>query len=146
MEQVRADIVRAMKAGEKDLVGALRMLVSELQKDEKEGEGDEVAVLRRERKRRIEAATQFRDGGRPELAAQEESEAGLISSYLPADLDDAQLAQVVETAIAQTGATGPGDLGAVMKAVMQTAGGLVDGKRAASAVREALSAEGSPGR
>ncbi len=75
IEQVRADITRAMKAGEKDLVGALRLLLSELQKDVKEGDGDELAVLRRERKRRLEAAHQFRDGGRPDLARQEESEA-----------------------------------------------------------------------
>ena len=140
MEQVRADIVRAMKAGEKELVGALRLLVSELQRDEKEGDGDELAVLRRERKRRIEAATQFRDGGRPELADQEETEARIISSYLPADLDDGQLAELVDEAIAETGASGPRDLGAVMKVVMDRAGGLVDGKRAADAVREALGA------
>jgi uncharacterized protein len=140
IEQVRADIIRAMKAGEKDLVGALRLLVSELQRDQKEGDRDELAVLRRERKRRIEAATQFRDGGRSELAEQEETEARIISSYLPADLDDSQLAELIDQAIAETGASGPRDLGAVMKVVMDRAGGLVDGKRAASAVREALSA------
>ena len=64
-----------MKAGEKDRVGALRMVLSELQKAFKDGGSDELSVLRRERKRRLEAAEQFRDGGRPELAAQEESEA-----------------------------------------------------------------------
>ena len=83
-EQVRSDITGAMKAGEKGRVGALRLVLSELQKAEKEGGDDELTVLRRERKRRLDAAAQFRDGGRPELADQEESEADLISTYLPA--------------------------------------------------------------
>ena len=83
-DQLKTDLTAAMKAGEKDRVGALRMILSELQKDAKEGAGDEVAVLRRERKRRLDAAAQFRDGGRGELAAQEEGEAELIAAYLPA--------------------------------------------------------------
>ena len=90
-DQVRADITSAMKAGEKDRVGALRLVLSELQKSAKEGSDDELAVLRRERKRRLDAAAQFRDGGRPELADGEESEARLIEGYLPAELDDAEL-------------------------------------------------------
>jgi uncharacterized protein YqeY len=139
-EQLRADMTSAMKAGEKDRVGALRLVLSELQKDAKEGPGDEIAVLRRERKRRLEAATQFRDGGRPELAAQEESEAELIAGYLPAELDDAELERIVAGAIAQTGAPSPRDLGAVMTAVMAASGGRADGKRASARVREALGA------
>ncbi len=129
----------AMKAGEKDRVGALRLVLSELQKAAKEGGGDELAVLRRERKRRLEAAEQFRDGGRPELAEQEESEARLIESYLPAELDDTELDAIVAAAIAETGASNPKDMGQVMKAVMAKAGGRADGKRASSRVREALS-------
>jgi uncharacterized protein YqeY len=139
-EQVRADITRAMKAGEKDLVGALRLLLSELQKDQKEGAGDELAVLRRERKRRLEAASQFEAGHRPDLALKEESEAKLIDAYLPEDLDDQQLAALVGDAIAQAGASSTADFGRVMKLVMERAGGLVEGKRASAAVREALSA------
>jgi uncharacterized protein len=129
----------AMKAGEKDRVGALRLVLSELQKAAKEGDPDELAVLRRERKRRLEAASQFRDGGRPELADHEESEAQLIATYLPAELDDAQLQAIVATAIEQTGASSPRDMGQVMKAVMAQSGGAVDGKRASALVREALS-------
>ncbi len=128
----------AMKAGEKQRVGALRLVLSELQKASKEGSDDELAVLRRERKRRLDAATQFRDGGRPELAEQEESEARLISGYLPAELDDSELEAIVTAAIAETGATGPRDMGEVMKAVMARSGGRADGKRASTRVREAL--------
>jgi uncharacterized protein YqeY len=135
-------MTNAMKAGEKDRVGALRFVLSELQKAAKDGQDDELAVLRRERKRRLEAASQFRDGGRPELADHEEAEAQLIASYLPAELDDLQLAAIIAAAIAETGATSPRDIGQVMKAVMVKSGGAVDGQRASALVREALSAQG----
>ena len=130
----------AMKAGEKDRLGALRMVLSELQKAEKDGGSDELAVLRRERKRRLEAAEQFRGGGRPELAGREEAEAKIIEGYLPAELDDAELDAIVRAAIAETGANDPKDMGQVMKAVMAKAGGRIDGKRASARVREALQA------
>jgi uncharacterized protein YqeY len=137
-EQVRSDMTTAMKAGEKVRVGALRLVLSELQKAAKEGSADELAVLRRERKRRLDAAEQFRDGGRPELAEQEESEAKLIEGYLPAELGDAELQQLVATAIAETNASSPKDMGAVMKVVMAKADGRADGKRVSAQVREAL--------
>ena len=140
-EQVHTDMTSAMKAGEKDRVGALRLVLSELQKAAKEGSGDEVAVLRRERKRRLEAAEQFRGGGRPELAAQEESEAELIEGYLPAEISDAELDQLVDTAIAETGASDPKDMGQVMKALMTKVDGRADGKRASTRVREALAGQ-----
>jgi len=138
-EQVRADIMSAMKAQEKERVGALRLVLSELQKAAKEGSDDELAVLRRERKRRLEAASQFRDGGRPELADQEEAEAELISGYMPAELGDEELDAIVGAAIAETGASSPKDMGQVMKVVMAKSGGRADGKRASARVREALS-------
>jgi uncharacterized protein len=137
-EQVRTDITTAMKAGEKTRVGALRLVLSELQKAAKEGGDDELAVLRRERKRRLDAAAQFRDGGRPELADQEESEAQLIAGYLPAELSDDELDAMIVSAIAETGASGPRDMGQVMKAVMAASGGRADGKRTSARVREAL--------
>ena len=137
-EQVRSDITGAMKAGEKERVVALRLVLSELQKAEKEGSDDELAVLRRERKRRLDAASQFRDGGRPELAVQEESEADLIAAYLPAELSDDELDALIVSAIAETGASSPKDMGQVMKAVMAASGGRAEGKRASSLVREAL--------
>jgi hypothetical protein len=138
IEQVRGDMTSAMKAGEKERVGALRLVLSELQKAEKDGNADEQAVLRRERKRRLEAAEQFRGGGRPELAEQEEAEAKLIEGYLPAELDDSELDAIVAAAIAETGASEPNDMGQVMKVVMAKAGGRADGKRASARVREAL--------
>jgi uncharacterized protein YqeY len=139
-DQVRADITSAMKAGDKGRVGALRLVLSELQKAAKEGGDDELAVLRRERKRRLDAASQFRAGGRPELADREESEAQLIDAYLPAELDDAELDELVRVAIVETGAATPRDMGQVMKAVMARAQGRADGRRASARVREALGA------
>ncbi|HWF49293.1 MAG TPA: GatB/YqeY domain-containing protein [Solirubrobacteraceae bacterium] len=139
IDQVRTDITTAMKAGEKTRVGALRMVLSELQKAAKDGGSDEVAVLRRERKRRIEAAEQFRNGGRPELAEQEESEAELIDGYLPAELPDAELDALVSAAIQETGASDPKDMGQVMKAVMAKVDGRADGRRVSGRVREVLS-------
>jgi uncharacterized protein YqeY len=137
-EQLRIDITTAMKAGERERVGALRLVMSELQKAAKEGGDDELAVLRRERKRRLEAAAQFREGGRPELAAQEESEAEMIAGYLPAELSDSELDALVADAITQTGASGPRDMGQVMKVVMVASGGRADGRRTSARVREAL--------
>jgi uncharacterized protein YqeY len=138
-EQVRSDMTAAMKAGEKQRVGALRLVLSELQKASKDGSDDELGVLRRERKRRLDAAEQFQDAGRAELSAQERYEAQLIGGYLPSELSEDALRQIVEQAIADTGAAGPRDMGAVMKAVMATSGGRAEGKRTSALVREALS-------
>jgi uncharacterized protein len=142
-EQVRTDMTSAMKAGEKQRVGALRLVLSELQKAAKEGGDDELAVLRRERKRRLEAAEQFRGGGRPELAAQEESEAELIEGYLPAEISDQELGAIVDEAIAETGASEPKDMGRAMKAAIAKVQGRADGKRVSAQVRTALAGNGN---
>jgi uncharacterized protein YqeY len=139
LEQVQTDIRDAMKAGERDRVGALRMIASALQQDAKEGNGDEVAVLRRERKRRHEAASAYRDAGSGERAAAEEAEAELIDAYLPEELSDEELGELVDAAVAEAGASEPGDMGKVMGAVMPKVDGRADGKRVSAAVRERLS-------
>lgn len=138
LERIQADTRAAMKAGERDRVGALRLIADALQKDLKAGGEDEVAVLRRERKRRLEAAAAYRDGGEPGRAAVEEAEAELISGYLPAELDDAELAAIVDEAIAASGAGGPEDMGRVMGAAMGKVAGRADGKRVSGLVRERL--------
>jgi uncharacterized protein len=137
-DQVKQDLTAAMKAGEKDRVGTLRLLLSELQKAAKDGGADEQAVLRRERKRRIEAATQFRDAGREDLAEAEEAEAEVVSAYLPADLPDEALRDIVRDVVAETGATSPRDMGAVMQLAMPRVAGRADGKRVSAMVKQAL--------
>jgi uncharacterized protein YqeY len=119
-------------------VSALRLVLSELQKAAKDGDDDELAVLRRERKRRHESAAAFRDGGRPELAEAEEAEAGVIEAYLPAELSDDELRAIVADAVAETGASSPRDMGQVMKAAMARVGGRADGKRVSALAQEAL--------
>jgi uncharacterized protein YqeY len=138
LEQVQSDVKNAMKAKERDRVGALRMIVNALQAEEKEGKGDEVAALQRERKRRLDAAEALRDGGRDDQAAAEEAEAKLIEGYLPEQLSDSELDELVAAAIDEAGASEPKDMGGVMKALMPKVGGRADGKRVSQAVREKL--------
>ena len=138
LERVQADTREAMKAGERDRVGALRLVANALQQEAKEGKDDEVAALRRERRRRLEAATAYRDGGSEDRAASEESEAELIQSYLPAELPDDELAKLVDEAIEEAGASGPQEMGKVMSLVMPKVDGRADGKRVSAAVRSRL--------
>jgi uncharacterized protein YqeY len=138
-ERIKSDVASAMKAGERDRVTALRLVLSELQKDAKEGAGDELAVLRRERKRRREAEQAYRDAGRGDLAQQEAYEAEAIEVYLPAELSDAELDALVQQAVTETGAAGPRDMGKAIKHVLAAAGGRADGRRVSTKVKEALS-------
>lgn len=137
-ERIKTDVAAAMKAGDRDRVGALRLVLSELQKAAKEGGDDEQAVLRRERKRRRESETAYRDAGRPDLARTEAYEAEVIESYLPAELSDAELDALVARAVAETGAAGPRDMGKAIGHVMAAAGGRADGRRVSTKVKEAL--------
>jgi uncharacterized protein YqeY len=138
VDEVKLDLNGAMRAGEKQRVGALRMILSELQKASKEGSEDELAVLRRERKRRLEAARAFREGGRDDLATGEEAEGELIGTYLPAELSDGELEGIVERAVTDSGAQSPKDMGAAMKSAMAAVDGRADGKRVSGLVRAAL--------
>lgn len=114
------------------------MIVDVLQKDAKLGDGDEIAVLQRERKKRVEAAEAYEGAGRAEQAASERFEAELIEGYLPQQLSDEELAEIVEAAIAETGASEQRQMGQVMSAVMPKVGGRADGKRVSAAVRQKL--------
>ncbi|MGB1582177.1 MAG: GatB/YqeY domain-containing protein [Solirubrobacterales bacterium] len=137
-EKMQDDVKTAMKSGEKDRVQALRLIVSELQRAEKDGNSDEIAILQTARKKRLESAKAFREGGRDDSAAQEESEAALIEQYLPAQMGDDELAEIVKTAVTDTGAASMADMGKVMSAVMPKVKGLADGNRVQAAVKEML--------
>ena len=140
LEQVQADTNEALKGGNRERAQALRVIAAELQKAHKEaGSGaDEVAVLRRERKRRAEAADSYREAGRGDLAEREATEAELISGYLPAELSDEELEALVGDAVAETGATSAKEMGRVMSVVMPRVEGRADGKRVSAAVKEKL--------
>ena len=126
----------AMKAGERERASALRMIVDSLQQDAKLGKGDEIAVLQRERKKRLEAAQAYRDAGRREQAQAESDEAEMIAAYLPEQLGDGELGALVDAAIDETGATEMKQMGQVMSALMPRVEGRADGKRVSAAVRE----------
>lgn len=138
-DEIKTDLQGAMRSGEKEKVGALRLVLSELQKAAKEGSDDELTVLRRERKRRLEAAHAYREAGRDGLAAGEESEAKLISDYLPAELSEDELKAIVDQAVRDSGAQSVKDMGLVMKQAMAIIEGRADGKRVSGLVKAALS-------
>jgi uncharacterized protein len=138
LDTVKSDLRDAMRAGEKERVGALRLVLSELQKAAKEGSDDELAVLRRERKRRLEAARAYRQADREDLADGEESEAKLIGSYLPAELSEQELREIVEQAVRESGAETVRDMGRAMGSAMAAVDGRADGGRVSGLVKAAL--------
>jgi len=138
LDEVKTDLHGAMRAGEKDRVGALRLVLSELQKAAKEGSDDELAVLRRERKRRLEAAHAYREAGHEDRAGAEEAEGELIAGYLPAELSDVELAAIVEQAVRDSGAESAKDIGRAMGKAMAAVDGRADGGRVAGLVKAAL--------
>jgi len=145
LSELQNSVKTAMKAGDKERVAALRMVVCELQNEAKRtrqelDEGAEFAVLRRELKRREESIEAFRAGGREDLTAHEEFAAHLIEDLLPKQMDEAELSGLIDRVIADTGASSARDMGKVMSAVMAQGGVRVDGKQASRLVKERLSA------
>ena len=138
LEQIKVDMQSAMRAGDRERVGALRLLLSELHKAAKDGSDDELAILRRERKRRLEAASAYGDAGRDDLAGGERAEAELISGYLPAELSEAELKAIVEQSVRESGAESIKDMGKVMKHAMAAVDGRADGKVVSGLVRASL--------
>jgi uncharacterized protein len=136
--EIQQDLREAMRAGEKQRVGALRLVLSELQRAAKEGNDDELAVLKRERKRRQEAAKAYREGGREDLATGEEYEAELIAGYLPAELSDEELREIVKQAVRDSGAESVKDMGRAMGAAMAAVAGRAEGGRVSGLVKAEL--------
>lgn len=147
LDQLQSDVKSAMKARDSGRVQTLRMFVNALQTEAKAklrdlDTAEEVQVLQREKKRRLEAAAAFDDAGSAERASQERSQAALLDGYLPQQLSEAELDNLVNEAIAEVGASGPRDLGAVMKAVMPRVAGRADGAAISGAVRRKLTPGG----
>ncbi|HEY1639737.1 MAG TPA: GatB/YqeY domain-containing protein [Streptosporangiaceae bacterium] len=146
-ERLRADLTTAMKARDEVRTRTLRMALTSVSNEEVAGKAarelsdDEVLkILAREAKRRREAATAFEEAGRDEQAAAERAEDAILADYLPAQLDDGDLASLVAAAIAETGAAGMSAMGQVMKAVTPQVAGRAEGSRVAAEVRRQLSA------
>jgi uncharacterized protein YqeY len=142
-ERVQSDLTGAAKARDQQRLAALRLVLDALKKAAKDARGEldeqaEIAVLKRERKRRTEAAEAYRAGGRAEPAIAEEAEAAVIDEYLPEQISDQELEALVSAALGETGARSPAEMGRVMAAVMPLVGGRADGKRVSELVREKL--------
>jgi uncharacterized protein YqeY len=142
-DRIQADTAAATKSQDRPRVATLRLLVDALQKEAKVARAEldeqrEIAVLKRERKRRAEAADAFRKGGRADAAAAEEAEAAIIDTYLPEQISEDDLRKLVEEALAETGAQSPRDIGKVMPVVMGKAAGRADGRRVSELVKERL--------
>lgn len=143
LERLQADVKDAMKARDSERVQSLRLFVNAIQNEAKAKlrdleEPEAIAVLQREKKKRVEAAEAFEAGGHPDRAATERAQAALLDGYLPEQMPERELDDLVNSAITEVGAEGPSDMGAVMKAVMPRIAGRADGKVVSAAVSRAL--------
>ena len=144
-DRLRTDLTTAMKGRDELSTATLRMVLSAVSAEEVAGkearqlsDDDVMAVLRREAKKRREAAEAFAGAGRGEQAERERAEEGVIATYLPAQLADADLAAIVADVVTSTGASGMKDMGKVMGAVQGTVAGRAEGGRVAAEVRRQL--------
>ena len=143
IEEIDEEIKDAMKARDAERRDALRLILDALKKSEKElqrplSEEEELQVMQRERKKRIEAADAFRAGGREEQAAAEERELEILEEFMPEPLSEDEIDEIVDDVIAEVGATSMADLGRVMADVMPQIAGRADGSQVSQIVREKL--------
>jgi len=142
-EKISVDVKNALKSGDKSRLSILRMIKSsiknkEIEKSESLTDEETSAILRSFLKRANESIEQFTIAGRTDLVEKEKEESEIIQNYLPRQLNEDQTREIVSNAINEVGATGPGDMGKIMKAIMAKAGGQVDGKLASKLVKEML--------
>jgi uncharacterized protein len=141
--RIKADSMAALKAGDKRTANGLRLYVAALKKERIDGmkqptEADELTLLGREKKHRLESMETYRSAGREDLAGQEEFEVALLEAYMPAELSDGELASLIDEAVQSTGASGPKEMGKVMAQLMPKVAGKADGRRVSDAVRARL--------
>jgi uncharacterized protein len=141
--RMKADAMASLKAGDKRKVVSLRTLVAVLKKERIDAgatpsESDELTILGRERKKRLETVDVYEQGGRKDLADQERFEAALISGYLPTEVTDEELAALIDEAVAAAAATSTKEMGKVMAQLMPRVAGRADGRRVSEAVRARL--------
>jgi uncharacterized protein len=141
--QLEAELTQAMRARDDDRRDTLRLVLASLRGAEKDlmrplSDDEELQVLQRERKKRLEAADAFRSGGREEQAAAEEAELAVLEEFMPEPMSDAELEEIVDDVIAEVGATSVRDIGRVMADVMPQVAGRADGSAVSQLVREKL--------
>jgi uncharacterized protein YqeY len=143
IQELEDDVKDAMRAGDAARRDALRLIIASLKSAEKDllrplSEEEELQVLQRERKKRIEAAEAFRGGGREEQAAKEDAELAVLEEFMPEPLGEEELERIVDDAIAENGATSMRDMGRVMKDVMPQIAGRADGAAVSQMLLEKL--------
>ena len=143
IEELEDDVKDAMRAGDAARRDALRLILASLKSAEKDllrplTEDEELQVLQRERKKRVEAAEAFRGGGRDAQAEKEEAELAVLEEFMPEPLTEEELEQILDDAIAENGATSLRDMGRVMADVMPQVAGRADGSAVSQLVREKL--------
>ena len=141
--EIKEQLADAMREGDTVRRDALRLILSSLQSAEKElqrelHDDEELQVLQRERKKRLEAAEAFRSGGREEQAEQEEAELDVLEEFMPEPLSEEEVEEIVDDVIAEVGATSMRDIGRVMADVMPQVAGRADGSSVSQLVREKL--------
>ena len=144
-DRLQADLTEAMKARDEVRLATLRMALTAVKTEEVAGgesreldDAEVLKVLGREAKKRRESAEAFESGNRPELAARERAEGEILDTYLPAQLSDDDLAALVAVAVSESGATGPAQMGQVMKVVTPRVAGRAEGGRVAAEVKRQL--------
>jgi uncharacterized protein YqeY len=141
--EIKGEMENAMRDGDAQRRDALRLILASLQSAEKElqrplSDEEELQVLQRERKKRVEAAEAFRTGGREEQAEKEEAELDVLEEFMPEPISEDELEQIVDDVIAEVGATSMRDIGRVMADVMPQVAGRADGSAVSQLVREKL--------
>jgi uncharacterized protein YqeY len=142
-QRIEAEVKAAMKSGEKEKLSTLRMLLAEI-KNERIRRGDDldedgfVSLVRKAIKQREDSITQYRAGGREELAAKEQSELATLNAYLPAQVDEGQIRAAIEEIVTEKGLSGPAAMGPIMKGVMARFGSSADGATINRIAREVL--------
>lgn len=146
-DRLQSDLTTAMKSRDELKTATLRMALTAIRMEEVSGksarelaDAEVVTVLTRETKKRREAAEAFDDGGRPERAERERAESGVLAEYLPAQLSDDELGDLVTTAVAEAGVEDPRGMGQVMKVITPRVAGRAEGGRVAAEVRRQLGA------
>jgi uncharacterized protein YqeY len=142
-QRIETDVKAALKAGEKEKLSTLRMLLGEIKNEKirRMGEVDEagfVSLVRKAIKQREESAAQYKTGGREELAAKEESEAKILEAYLPAQVDEGQIRAAIQEVVASRGLSGPAAIGPIMKEMLARFGSSADGSTINRLAREVL--------
>ncbi len=144
-DRLRSDLTDAIRSRDQVRAGTLRMVLTSVTNEEVAGtqarelsDDDVLKVVAKEAKKRREASTAYTGAGRPELAAREDAELAVIETYLPAQLTDQEIEDIVAAAVDETGATGMPQMGQVMKAVQPRVAGRADGGRVAAVVRKVL--------